>query len=40
MIYLIVLSLIIEIVLGIKLNKLEKELDEKIKKAGVGRDEK
>ena len=40
MIYLIVLSLIIEIVLGIKLNKLEKELDEKIKKTGVGRDEK
>ena len=40
MIYLIVLSLIIEIVLGIKLNKLEKELDEKIKKAGVGRNEK
>ena len=40
MIYLIVLSLIIEIVLGIKLNKLEKELDEKIKKSGVGRDEK
>ena len=40
MIYLIVLSLIIEIILGIKLNKLEKELDEKIKKAGVGRDEK
>ena len=40
MIYSIVLSLIIEIVLGIKLNKLEKELDEKIKKAGVGIDEK
>ena len=40
MIYLIVLSLIIEIILGIKLNKLEKELDEKIKKSGVGRNEK
>ena len=39
MIYLIVLSLVVEIILGIKLNKLEKELNRKMKNIGV-KDEK
>ena len=39
MIYLIVLSLVVEIILGIKINKLEKELNRKMKNIGV-KDEK
>ena len=35
MIYLIVLSLSLEIILGIKINKLEKELNRKLKNIGV-----
>ena len=40
MIYLVITSLVVEIILGIKLNNLEKELDEKIKKIGVDINEK
>ena len=40
MIYLIVLSLVVEIILGIKINKLEKELNRKMKNIGVNIDEK
>ena len=40
MIYLIVLSLVVEIILGIKINKLEKELNRKMKNIGVNRNEK